>query len=283
MRKLISIFIFLLSTPAFSQYQSLFGDSVTKWNLVQPTAYFSNEMVYWYSDSLVEVNGDTLHRVVFSASENDQLIYVKENVSAGKAWACSDATATNCELFFDLGLQNGDSIAIGGYPFNSSEELIHVDSVYWDQDGKKHIRFTESYAYYDHFEMMEGVGTAAGLFKFQLNSFSESTLVCQQKDGQSNYVFNHPAVENCQFVLGIDELESANWHIYPNPVSDFILLENKSVVSAESIALLDLSGKVVRTFEKSSVQLDVQDVLPGMYFVQLVTKTGNSVCKVEIY
>ena len=74
--------------------------------------------------------------------------------------------------------------------------------------------------------------------------------------------------------------------VTPNPVSNFALLpftlaENTPV----AITVYDASGKLILTEKKNrqagkqQKQIDVQDLLPGMYFVSVITNAGTAVRK----
>ncbi len=70
--------------------------------------------------------------------------------------------------------------------------------------------------------------------------------------------------------VGIDELKEQKISIYPNPVESILTIE---LQNETEVLITDLLGKVVMSKKlDSNSQLDVSDLLPGMYFVQ--TKEG---------
>lgn len=61
--------------------------------------------------------------------------------------------------------------------------------------------------------------------------------------------------------------------LYPNPVTDKFYIETNEVINA--IEIIDLSGKSIRKINfsnKSSLQVDVSHIIPGVYFVKLIKK-----------
>ena len=62
------------------------------------------------------------------------------------------------------------------------------------------------------------------------------------------------------------------FQIFPNPCSDFlrIRMENGASASAD-VNICSMDGKIVRRFHQVSDLLQVGDLTPGMYIVQLVT------------
>lgn len=82
--------------------------------------------------------------------------------------------------------------------------------------------------------------------------------------------------------VGIGENEVLNtFSVYPNPATD-LLTVNLTVNNSEntSINIVDLSGKVVQTENLGllngdmQVQLSLEDLTAGVYFVEFVTNTG---------
>ncbi len=74
---------------------------------------------------------------------------------------------------------------------------------------------------------------------------------------------------------GISSVTASPIHIFPNPVTDFI-----SVSGIEDAAgdITDLSGRVVRTFSSSTI--DLMDLVPGIYFIRIQNDGKNFVGKV---
>ena len=78
---------------------------------------------------------------------------------------------------------------------------------------------------------------------------------------------------------GLNKIDNNIFEIYPDPAHDFIVIASEERVwhSAENIQILDITGKVVSTFEKSNTcqKLDVSNLQKAVYFI----KIGNSVKK----
>lgn len=76
-------------------------------------------------------------------------------------------------------------------------------------------------------------------------------------------------------VTGPPEMKSpeAACNLYPDPASDFVLVEGDAVLSADDITVFDITGHVVRT-EKPAAQeyafrIDVRTLPAGTYFVRM--------------
>ncbi len=82
------------------------------------------------------------------------------------------------------------------------------------------------------------------------------------------------------FIDGQEELTVSAVRVYPNPTSDFINIatSNKSVVS-----LFDITGKeIVSAKIEEDSQLDVSEIIPGIYFVRVVAVNSQEVTTTRI-
>ncbi|MDX5346243.1 MAG: T9SS type A sorting domain-containing protein [Hymenobacteraceae bacterium] len=82
------------------------------------------------------------------------------------------------------------------------------------------------------------------------------------------------------FVSGVKETNlkaAGNMQVYPNPCSNMATLVTEDPLHEKtSIRLVDVTGRIVKTFDAAdlnyahtSIQLPVNDVLPGMYLLQI--------------
>lgn len=76
----------------------------------------------------------------------------------------------------------------------------------------------------------------------------------------------------CRSTLGISEIlaESAAG-IYPNPATDFIYVRNLKV---KSFMIIDQSGRIVIKNNTQNSPINVQNLVPGNYILQINTATG---------
>jgi len=78
--------------------------------------------------------------------------------------------------------------------------------------------------------------------------------------------------------VGIQTRESDDFSIYPNPTSDFLIIESIDHNPIQEIFISDLTGKIVyqnQTNTVSRVQLTCKDLPKGFYF--LTIKTGQGI------
>lgn len=63
--------------------------------------------------------------------------------------------------------------------------------------------------------------------------------------------------------------------IYPNPTSDYITIENNNSEQFLSIELLDYAGKRSKSFNPNSTSVNLNDLAPGVYLLQITTTQGK--------
>jgi hypothetical protein len=94
------------------------------------------------------------------------------------------------------------------------------------------------------------------------------TLYTYNATWQSLNVGNHPVKPNVK--------------VYPNPTSDFITIENNDAEPFLSIELLDYAGKRIKSFNPSNTSVNLSDVAPGVYLLQMTTAEGNFCEKIRL-
>jgi photosystem II stability/assembly factor-like uncharacterized protein len=84
--------------------------------------------------------------------------------------------------------------------------------------------------------------------------------------------------------VGIKENSSLKKKIkvYPNPAKELLNIENKSNLKIEQLFLKDISGKVVRNFNRKELRLDVSGLVSGNYLLQIVSNEGQFAKKVVL-
>lgn len=81
--------------------------------------------------------------------------------------------------------------------------------------------------------------------------------------------------------LSADDFFTQNLSLYPNPTSDVVNLSSSSA-SINTVKITDLNGRVVRNFgfsAVSSAQVNVSDLMSGMYLISVETNEGTGTSK----
>jgi PKD repeat protein len=118
-------------------------------------------------------------------------------------------------------------------------------------------------------------------FEDELTDFN-TRLISPNRDGTYRVGYRSTASEiGCTntvsdsyifVVAGIDE--ETGTVLYPNPVSDILRFKSNQEIS--SISIVDLQGRVVRSYENGiENQLDISDLPKGMYNVLIIFTKNN--------
>ncbi|MEJ5105463.1 T9SS type A sorting domain-containing protein [Chryseobacterium sp. MYb328] len=94
-------------------------------------------------------------------------------------------------------------------------------------------------------------------------------------NGRAAWCYGNYTISMRRGVLATEEVErkKEDIKVYPNPFTDVLKISNASKV--KSVSIVELSGKLVKTIEKPSSELQLADLKQGMYLVVLHMKDGS--------
>lgn len=279
MKKTIATLLLFTTVLGYSQpYQSLFGDTITAWNIT-----FSN-LFGTITDSLVAkddtiINSNTYKKVTFYYPETSQINTmfwgaIREDTVMGKAWYYSNSDTTE-RLIIDLSLNDGDSMLLGNDMW-LTKNFYKVDSVY-NFGGRKYIRFDVLIKPSEKLHFIEGIGTNAGITYQSDNTANLSPyLLCSYKDEQIEYQ-NLYYNGDCYFnTTGIEEKnKEEEIIIYPNPTTGKFTVSSRQG-AIKKVEVYDLFGRLVLCTNKP--QIDMSSFPAGLY----IWRVGNARGKLVI-
>jgi hypothetical protein len=83
--------------------------------------------------------------------------------------------------------------------------------------------------------------------------------------------------------LEVNDIQtSSSIKLYPNPTSKFITIENNNAEQLLSIDLLDYAGKHIKSFNPNNTSINLSDLTPGIYLLQISTTQGNYCEKIRL-
>ncbi|HQB78210.1 MAG TPA: T9SS type A sorting domain-containing protein, partial [Tenuifilaceae bacterium] len=96
----------------------------------------------------------------------------------------------------------------------------------------------------------------------------------------TNSKFAMPAYDvtvTCQFELitGIDDNTTAAVNAYPNPFTDYVVIESEEQI--RSVSFINLLGKTVQHTSMPETRISTQNLLPGIYLVKVDFAKGKPV------
>ncbi|HCA82405.1 MAG TPA: hypothetical protein DEP18_01360 [Flavobacteriales bacterium] len=81
--------------------------------------------------------------------------------------------------------------------------------------------------------------------------------------------------------VGLNEVTEGGFRIFPNPTRDFLNIESKGNYAIE---IIDLTGRAVYSMSNANgnQRIDVNSLIPGVYFVRLNGASGKTIQKIVI-
>ena len=87
----------------------------------------------------------------------------------------------------------------------------------------------------------------------------------------------------CSLPMSVNEVDFYKAiKIYPNPVSNQLILENFQNIEIESITLSNINGHIIKQYEARENQLDISDLCSGIYLLKISSKDGVLIEKILI-
>ncbi|MBX7094110.1 MAG: FG-GAP-like repeat-containing protein [Flavobacteriales bacterium] len=82
--------------------------------------------------------------------------------------------------------------------------------------------------------------------------------------------------------VGIGELSENGFNVYPNPAKDMLYISSSN--GNYSVEMYDVTGRVVytKTTTSGNSQIDVNEMVPGVYFIRLENASGKSIRKIIV-
>ncbi len=103
------------------------------------------------------------------------------------------------------------------------------------------------------------------LFSYLIHEYKDSVLM------STHYREQVYVVSNCSVILSDEEKNVDNAvRIFPNPVKDLLHLEPNDEIDYRDISIMNINGREVLKIQNDrSKTIDVRNLLPGVYFLQI--------------
>jgi mRNA-degrading endonuclease RelE of RelBE toxin-antitoxin system len=218
--------------------------------------------------------------------------FLREDTLSGKLWVYDEIEEREW-LAIDMGLELNDSFLLSSRYANYYDTITFVDSIFYDNEGHKHLRFNLScfnFALspnYNKLEFIEGIGTNFGLGYQVINSiddFYQEILLCAFKDDEKIYSHNSESGDSCKLIIngvGIENIYQSGLKVWPNPCQKTVNVNPPfGYFGYGTILIRDIAGKLV--YSKSiqcfefGIIIDMSLFKPGKYIIE--TKLNN--CKI---
>jgi hypothetical protein len=287
MKKFTSLFAGLLLTVSISgqDYFPTVADQ-NEWNVLTVIVSWPNPWDTLCYTSTYKIAGDTVINGQFynKLFKSDEEFPVNWNYYGGlreeneKVWHIGANNYPESQLY-DFSLNAGDTV------FFLFEPMV-VDSVVIkpvNGEDRKHIYFT--YLQMPSFKeyWIEGIGSNRGLLESGSASGvgGRSWLLCKKAYGMLEFL--NPDFNFCYFLTtDIPEISKSTFTVFPNPVEDLLTISIGDNTQILSIALIDLSGRVVSEFNPNERSINFSGICKGIYLIKLNTNAGEMTRKIVV-
>jgi len=252
MKKIIILFIGLcFFNKAFTQDYTPMLEIGKIWNMRHTNDYGASFDFNLTVTETVEINNITYFHI--EASHNNCETFLREDRNEKKVYGIWEGEEY---LHYDFSLDIGDYIWVLG------DSWLITDIGFGDFYGMTNLRY---YVLDDYLKLIEGIGFENyGI----ADSFEYGCLFVP--------IFEFIQLINMNQHLAVDNIAFDNISIYPNPVNDFLQIENNNMFKIKDVKVYSILGKLVLSpqFKRESNQLDLSNLNNGTYFMKIDTEIG---------
>lgn len=246
------------------------------------TAIDPEEMVYYYSTGSKFMGIDLYNGAVFS---NPDIVFSNPNEFnfTNFSYNCADKTVyglvventqvQNPDVSFPSSIyytRFGKINPTTGEVTNISE--VPLPTYAYSVNAGSTIDPTTGTYYFSNGASLFGISLETGLVTSTSTINSEEGSVINMITNYSNCLGAIATRPDSTLALPQTNLE-ANITLYPNPTSN--MLRITSSLAIDTLEVIDIHGKTVKSSHDNTTELDVQDLQAGVYFLKLIS--GNVV------
>lgn len=183
---------------------------------------------------------------------------IRKSTDNGATWATTSLVG-NSAMVYDIEFDNNDNIYVctflaGIIKYNSSE--VVQSAIASSANGMQNLRLNDL--------AIDESGTTPVLY---------ASCVSSSSVGGSMYRYGFSSD------VSVPELNKyASLSLYPNPAQSTLHVSEIKMEDNFSIKLGSIDGRIIRTIQNSN-EIEVSDLLPGIYFINVCDSSGNSVTK----
>ncbi len=250
----------------------------------------SEEWIYYWTTSDTMINGSSYKKLY---SEEDDALdacvlgftigspflmgYLRQDTLGRKVYYLG-ADSINEAVLYDFNVAMPDTIVA-----NARDTSLVTSFGYFESGGTyyRSVNVDNNFGYlgWDSLssEWIEGFGSTLGLFGPY--GVGASELWCFSANGKT--IYPTYSIDTCayQTPLGISTIPIIKFNIYPNPASDFCVLQLNGADENYSAEVFDMTGReVLPLFTNqtgSTFNFNVSSLADGLYFVKVHSNDGH--------
>jgi len=170
------------------------------------------------------------------------------------------------------------------------------------KNAMNYLNFNQSVSVEGNFyiSIVAPTDDSLAVFQSDFRSFAAQNSMLVKQDGywkMANLVASEQTksmsmllqtlVCSASFAQGVDTVSDHEklFKLYPNPASDYVVVEFKDRSEPYKISMLDMTGRVVfcQSFEnKMYTEIDISGILPGIYILRAIKGNNTDTRKVIV-
>ena len=177
-------------------------------------------------------------------------------------------------LFFTLNFLTAQTTYNFDWSYGTPDQQIEVgDTVNWTWTGggTHNLIVTSGVETFD-----SGYHTAGWEFSHTFNEVGVTDYTCTPHDDM------YGTVTVSSSTMSISENNNLNVRIFPNPVASNFITIKTVTIGLKNIKLYDINSKVVLNTSIDSEILNIDNVSPGVYFIQVTINGQSEVSKLIV-
>jgi len=120
--------------------------------------------------------------------------------------------------------------------------------------------------------VVNGTGSATINASGLLTALTDGAVTVTATANDGSVIAGSAVITISNQSIGINESFSSNLYIYPNPANSQLTINTKEQI--QSIHIIDVTGKTVKTITPKGNTIEVSDLTKGIYFLQAQTENG---------
>ncbi len=269
-----------------------------------------------YNDVIYTVDGDTVinnldYKIVYRLDDWPTIYdtistlhcFMRQSVEEKKIWFIRNYLGeTQEKLGYDLSVSVGDTVSLPAFHYGEyGDSLFYlelIESIDMSFIGELN-EYRLNYVFGSlsqsamSFNYIEGVKEFRSTFPnldafYGFDAFHQSMTECMQANGTYYYGYE-PFDKNCGFLaVGIENLDIQNeLKVFPNPASEMLTIQlPEGFKQAELLTIYNTLGEVIMqkdiSSSGSSFALDVTNLIKGLYFLNINSRTTNISAKLIV-
>ena len=277
------------SQRAHAQYQSFFGENITRYNLAgvcvsyDPFALGGSFMYYPTVNraDTVRIDDKLYYRSDYEYGWYDLPACVREDTTTGQLfWRYSHNDYSREVCMCDMSLSVGDTFRVFEPLCGENPPTIVADSIayingkkviYFHEIGDEQVYFCPEYIYDLPIMFIEGIGPTYGPLGWDIWSRQGCVLLCMYKDDEFVFALDEENL-GCEQgpIIKVEENRNLEWKAFPNPCHRYLNIRFDETVQGNGfLYITDMTGCVVfsRKICDRELQINVRDLAAGIYTV----------------